>query len=224
FGDNDFLAALVAALLKARLLVLLTNTDGVFTGDPRTSPDAELVSSIEDTQILETIQIGESSALGRGGMQSKIASARIASESGVPVVICNGTRADELAAAAAGGEVGTRFTAARMERRLSPYKLWLKYAKQPTGSILVDPGAAVRLRDSGSSLLAVGVTAVDGAFAAGDAVWVWERGLEKPLGKGISEYSSGDITRTAGHRSSYLREHFPELPEEVIHRDRFVLA
>jgi glutamate 5-kinase len=224
FGDNDFLAALVAALLKARLLVLLTNTDGVFTGDPRTSPDAELVSSIEDTQVLETIQIGESSALGRGGMRSKITSARIASESGVPVVICNGTRPDELSAAAAGGEVGTRFTAVRVERRLSPYKLWLKYAKQPTGAVLVDPGAATRLRESGSSLLAVGVTGADGAFGAGDAVWVRERGVAKPLGKGISEYSSGDVERTAGHRSSYLREHFPDVPDEVIHRDRFVLV
>src|SRR5262249_8849520 len=148
FGDNDFLAALVAALLKARLLVLLTNTDGVFTADPRSDPDAKLVVRIHDTQVLETILIGESSALGPGGMQSKIASARIASESGVPAVICNGTRDEELAAAAAGGEIGTRFTA-QVEGRLTPYKLWLKYAKQPTGSVLVDPGAGVRLRESG---------------------------------------------------------------------------
>jgi len=222
FGDNDFLAALVAALLKARLLVLLTNTDGVFTADPRTEPGAELVPSIEDTQVLETIQIGESSALGRGGMRSKITSARIASESGVPAVICNGTRGDDLAAAAAGRAVGTRFTA-KTEDRLPPYKLWLKYAKQSSGTVLVDAGAAVRLRESGSSLLAVGVTGAEGSFQAGDAVWVAERGIEKPLGKGISEYSSGDVARTAGHKSGYLREHFPDAPEEVIHRDRFVL-
>jgi glutamate 5-kinase len=221
FGDNDFLAALVSALLGARLLVLLTNTDGVFTTDPR-EPGAELVGRIDDTQVLETISIGDSSTLGRGGMQSKIASARIASESGVPVVICNGTRAGELAAAAGVGEVGTRFTA-RVEGRLTPYKLWLKYAKQPTGSVVVDAGAAVRLRESGSSLLAVGVTGAEGFFQAGDAVWVVEGGIDKPLGKGISEYSSADVARTAGHRSGYLREHFPEVPEEVVHRDRFVL-
>jgi len=222
FGDNDFLAALVAALLKARLLVLLTNTDGVFTADPRTSPEAELVSRVDDAGVLETIEIGESSRLGRGGMESKITSARIASESGVPVVICNGTRAEELAAAAAGGAVGTRFTA-RVEGLLSPYKLWLKYAKQPTGSVFVDAGAAARLRESGSSLLAVGVVGSEGSFQAGDAVWVVERGIGKPLGKGISEYSSGDVARAAGHKSAHLREHFPEAPEEVIHRDRFVL-
>lgn len=221
FGDNDFLAALVSALLGARLLVLLTNTDGVFTADPR-EPGAELVGRIDDTGVLETISIGDSSTLGRGGMQSKIASARIASESGVPVVICNGTRAGELAAAAAGEEVGTRFTA-RVEDLLTPYKLWLRYAKKPTGSVVVDAGAAVRLRESGSSLLAVGVVDARGSFQAGDAVWVVERGLDKPLGKGIAEYSSADVGRTAGHRSAYLREHFPEVPEEVIHRDRFVL-
>jgi glutamate 5-kinase len=224
FGDNDFLAALVAALLKARLLVLLTNTDGVYTGDPRTSSDAELVPSIEDTQVLETIQIGASSALGRGGMQSKIASARIASESGVPVVICNGTRADELTKAAAGTEVGTRFTAARVERRLSPYKLWLKHAKQPTGVIEVDAGAAKRLRESGSSLLSVGIIDSSGSFKAGDAVWVLDEETHEPLGKGISEYSSWDVARTAGRKSDYIREHFPEVPDEVIHRDRFVLV
>jgi glutamate 5-kinase len=222
FGDNDFLAALVAALLGARLLVLLTNTDGVFTADPRSDPGAELVGRIDDTQVLETIRIGDSSTLGRGGMQSKIASARIASESGVPVVICNGTRAGELGAAAAGGEVGTRFTA-RVEGRLTPYKLWLKYAKQPRGEIVIDPGAATRLRESGSSLLAVGVVLARGGFQAGDAVWVVERDGGKPLGKGISEYTSGDVASTAGHRSAYLREHFPGVPEEVIHRDRFVL-
>jgi glutamate 5-kinase len=223
FGDNDFLAALVAALLRARLLVLLTNTDGVFTGDPRTSADAKLVPSIADTQVLETIQIGDSSALGRGGMQSKIASARIASESGVPAVICNGTRDGELAAAAAGDEVGTRFTAARVERRLSPYKLWLKHAKQPTGVIEVDDGAADRLRESGSSLLPVGVVGVDGVFQAGDAVWVFQARTQEPLGKGIAEYSSWDVALTEGRRSAYIREHFPEAPDEVIHRDRFVL-
>jgi glutamate 5-kinase len=222
FGDNDFLAALVAALLGARLLVLLTNTDGVFTADPRTDPGAELVGRIDDAAALERIEIGDSSLLGRGGMQSKIASARIASESGVPVVICNGTRDGELAAAAGGGEIGTRFTA-RVEDRLSPYKLWLRYAKQPTGSVEVDAGAAARLRGSGVSLLAVGVTGARGAFRAGDAVWVVGAGDGEPLGKGISEYSSADIDRTAGRNSAYLREHFPEAPEEVIHRDRFVL-
>jgi glutamate 5-kinase len=222
FGDNDFLAALVAALLDARLLVLLTNTDGVFTADPRTDPAAELVRQIDDAASLERIEIGASSLLGRGGMESKITSARIASESGVPVVICNGTRDGELATAAGGGEVGTRFTA-RVEGRLSPYKLWLKYAKQPAGTVEVDDGASARLRESGSSLLAVGIVGSDGTFQAGDAVLVVDATRHEPLGKGISEYSSWDVARTEGRNSAYIREHFPDTPEEVIHRDRFVL-
>jgi glutamate 5-kinase len=222
FGDNDFLAALTAALLGARLLVLLTNTDGVFTSDPRADPAAELVGRIDDAAAAERIEIGASSLLGRGGMESKITSARIASESGVPAVICNGTRAGELVTAAEGGDVGTRF-AARVEDKLTPYKLWLNHAKQPSGEIVIDPGAATRLRESGSSLLAVGVVLARGTFQAGDAVWVTERDGGRPLGKGISEYSSADVTAAAGHRSAYLREHLPEVPEEVIHRDRFVL-
>jgi glutamate 5-kinase len=223
FGDNDFLAALVAAQLKSRLLVLLTNTDGVFSADPRTDPEAELIARIDDATELAAVKIGHSSKYGRGGMESKIGSARIASESGVPVVICNGTRDGELAAAAGAAEVGTRFTA-RVEGRLSPYKLWLKYAKQPSGSVEVDAGAATRLRQSGSSLLAVGIVGSGGDFQAGDAVWVVDADDHEVLGKGISEYSSWDVARTEGRNSTYIGEHFPDLPEEVIHRDRFVLV
>jgi glutamate 5-kinase len=223
FGDNDFLAALVAALLGARLLVLLTNTDGVFTADPRTDPAAELVARIDDAAALDEIKIGASSLLGRGGMVSKITSARIASESGVPVVICNGTRDGELAAAVGGGEVGTRFTA-QVDRRLSPYKLWLKYAKRTSGVVEVDAGAAERLRRSGSSLLAVGIVGSGGSFQAGDAVLVVDAKDREPVGKGIAEYSSSDVARIEGRDSDYIREHFPDAPEEVIHRDRFVLS
>ncbi|HVO54431.1 MAG TPA: glutamate 5-kinase [Solirubrobacterales bacterium] len=223
FGDNDFLAALVAALLRARLLVLLTNTDGVFTADPRSDPGARLVPRIDDTQELGRIEIGEASRFGRGGMQSKITSARIASESGVAVVICNGIRGD-LQAAARGEAVGTRF-APQTERSLSPYKLWLKHAKQPAAGaeLHVDAGAAARLRDSGVSLLPVGIVDVDGGFNAGDAVYVL--GPEREvIGKGITEFGSFEVNRIMGRKSDYLQEHFPDAPAEVIHRDRFVLV
>jgi glutamate 5-kinase len=223
FGDNDFLAALVSVLLRARLLVLLTNTDGVFTADPRTDPGAELVTSIDDTRELALISVGEASRLGRGGMGSKVASARIASESGVPVVICNGISPGSLAAAVAGDGIGTRF-AAQAERTLSPYKLWLKHAKQPVGggALHVDAGAAARLRESGSSLLPVGIVGSDGDFNAGDAVHVL--GPEREVvGKGITEFSSFEVSRIMGRNSEYLREHFPDAPAEAIHRDRFVL-
>jgi glutamate 5-kinase len=221
FGDNDFLAALVSVLLRADLLVLLTNTDGVYTADPSSDDSAELVTSIEDTQDFERIEIGEVSRFGRGGMGSKIASARIASESGVPVVICSGIRPGALATAAAGGEVGTRF-APHTELTISPYKLWLKYAKQPAGSLFVDRGAAERLRGSGSSLLPVGIVGAEGAFKAGDAVAVLDD-QSALVGKGITEFGTFEVKRIMGQKSDFLQEHFPDAPAEVIHRDRFVL-
>jgi glutamate 5-kinase len=223
FGDNDFLAALVAGLLKARLLVLLTNTDGVFTADPRNAPDAELIGDIGDTQELAAIQIGATSQFGRGGMGSKITAARIASESGVPVVICNGTAPGTLETAVSkDGLVGTRVRATPGDST-PPYKLWLKYAKQPAGSLVVDEGAARVLRERGSSLLAVGIVDSDGAFNPGDAVWVVDDGGREPIGKGITEFGSFDVAQIMGRKSDYLREHFPDSPDEVIHRDRFVL-
>lgn len=223
FGDNDFLAALVAGLLKARLLVLLTNTDGVFTADPRIYPSAELIEEISETRELATIQIGTTSQFGRGGMKAKITAARIASESGVPVVICNGTVPGALESAAAeDGRVGTRVRATPGDG-IPPYKLWLKYAKQADGVLVVDEGAAHVLRERGSSLLAVGIVASEGAFNPGDAVLVVDRPGARAFGKGIVEFSSVDMKSIKRRKSDYLREHFPDSPDEVIHRDRFVL-
>ncbi len=220
FGDNDFLAALVAGLLKARLLVLLTNTDGVFTADPRSDAGAELIGEIHETREIESIAIGDTSRFGRGGMGSKITAARIASESGVPVVICNGTTAGTLEAAVGGGAVGTR-VGATPGGKTPPYKLWLKYAKQPAGVLTVDEGAARVLRERGSSLLAVGIVDSSGSFNAGDAVLVVDGA--GTIGKGICEFGSHDIGGIMGRKSEYLRERFPDSPDEVIHRDRFVL-
>jgi len=224
FGDNDFLAAQVAVLLRARLLILLTNTDGVFTADPRTDPDARLIEAVERWEDLAPeVRIGpETSSFGRGGMGSKVAAARIASESDVGVVVCNGTEPDTLEAAAGGEPVGTMF-AAQPGCRTSPYKLWLKYAGRPRGSLVVDRGAASRLRDSGSSLLAVGITDVRGDFEAGDVVAVAVDGEPGEVGKGITALSSRDLAQVHGLKTDALRERLPGAADEVIHRDRFVL-
>jgi len=223
FGDNDFLAAQVAVLLRARLLILLTNTDGVFSADPRTDPEARLIGDVERWEDLEPqVRIGpETSSFGRGGMGSKVAAARIASESNVGVTICNGTTPDTLRAAARGSSVGTRF-AARSGRQVSPYKLWLKYAGKPKGTLLVDSGAAERLRGSGSSLLAVGIAEVRGDFEAGDVVDVATTDGSS-LGKGVTEFSARDLTQIRGLKTEAIREQLPGAADEVIHRDRFVL-
>jgi glutamate 5-kinase len=226
FGDNDFLAAQVAVLLGARLLILLTNTDGLFTADPRSDPDARLVREVSKLDELQQINIGSgTSSFGRGGMESKVSAAKIASQSEVEVIICNGTTQGTLKEAAAGKPVGTRF-APHAGKRTPPYKLWLRHAKEPAGALYVDNGAAERLREGGASLLAVGVVDVSGSFKAGDAVFVLaESDSQKPevIGKGIAEYSVSDVSAVMGLQSKAIRERFPDADGEVIHRDKFVL-
>jgi glutamate 5-kinase len=220
FGDNDFLAAQVAILLDARLLVLLSDVDGLYPSDPRTDPDAELLPTVGDFAELDGMEIGDrTSAFGSGGMRSKVAAAEMAAESGISATICNGTKPGTLLAASGGEPAGTSFTA--QGGRASSFKLWLKYAKPTRGRLTVDDGAARVLRESGSSLLPVGITTVDGSFSAGDAVEVAAAGLV--LGKGIVDYSAAEISQVAGMKSAQVRELLPHAADEVIHRDRFVL-
>jgi glutamate 5-kinase len=221
FGDNDFLAAQVAILLDARLLVLLSDVDGLHRGDPRADPGAELISTVEDFDELAGMEIGDrTSAFGSGGMRSKVAAAEMAAESGIPATICNGTKAGTLLAAAGGEAAGTRFAA--RAGKASSFKLWLKYAKPARGRLTVDDGAARVLRERGSSLLPVGITAVEGSFEVGDAVEVAANG--SVIGKGIVDYSAEELARVTGLKSGQVRELLPHAADEVIHRDRFVLV
>ena len=169
FGDNDALAAQVALLVKADLLVLLTDTDGLFTADPKEDASARLITTVDDPAELECVQIGAISPLGRGGMGSKVNSARIATSGGVETIIARGSRPGVLKECLAGAEVGTRF----LPRPLGvpDYKLWLLYGKPSRGKVVVDAGAVKALRGKGS-LLPVGVLGAEGDFAAGDAVTV----------------------------------------------------
>jgi glutamate 5-kinase len=221
FGDNDFLAAQVAILLEARLLVLLTDIDGLYTADPASDAQARRIEEVRDFSELRDLEIGDrTSAFGSGGMRSKVAAAEMASEAGIAATICDGTSESTLAGAAAGDAVGTRF--APQAGKTSSFKLWLKYAKPARGSLLVDEGAARVLRESGSSLLPVGITAVEGSFEAGDAVEVTANG--SVIGKGIVDYSAAELSRVLGMKSAQVRELLPHAADEVIHRDRFVLV
>ncbi len=221
FGDNDFLAAQVAILLDARLLVLLSDVDGLYRGDPRADPDAELVAIVDDFAALAGMEIGDrTSAFGSGGMRSKVAAAEMSAESGIAVTICNGTTPGALLSAARGEGTGTRFAA--QAGKASSFKLWLKYAKPTRGRLTVDDGAARVLRESGSSLLPVGITAVDGGFEVGDAVEVAAGG--SVIGKGIVDYSAKELGQVTGLKSAQVRELLPHAADEVIHRDRFVLV
>jgi len=220
FGDNDALAAQVALLVKADLLVLLTDTDGLYTADPREDPQARLITRVEDLSQLECVHIGATGALGSGGMGSKVNSARIATSGGVETIIARGTYPGVLQACVAGEEVGTRF--APRPLGLPDYKLWLLYGKPAQGRVIVDAGAVKALRGRGS-LLPVGVTGVEGDFAAGDAVMIVdEDGVD--LAKGLVSYARKDLDRVKGLHSSRVAELLPEAAPEVVHRDHMVLV
>jgi glutamate 5-kinase len=221
FGDNDFLAAQVAILIAADRLIILTNTDGLYSADPRTHPTTTLVEHVEDFAALDALQITQTtSAHGSGGMRSKVVAADMATAAGIETVICNGAREGVLARVLAGGREGTLFAA--REQRYSSFKLWLRYAKPSRGTIVVDAGAARALREGGTSLLPVGVVEVRGAFEEGDAVDVVD--AERLIGKGICNYSAVDLRRAAGRHSAAVREVLPRATEEAVHRDYFVLA
>jgi glutamate 5-kinase len=223
FGDNDFLAAQVAILVGADRLLLLTDTAGLHTADPREDPGARLVSEVTDLGELERFDIGVStSPLGSGGMRSKVVAAEMTTAAGIPAVIASGTDTAAVAAALAGQATGTRFQP--QEGRVSSFKLWLKYAKPTHGRLGVDEGAEHALRERGTSLLPVGVVDVEGEFEAGDAVEVRGMGGNgRPIGKGIVNYSSAELRRIKGLKSDEVRELLPRATEEAVHRDYFVL-
>jgi glutamate 5-kinase len=222
FGDNDFLAAQVAVLVGADLLVLLTDTGGLYTADPRIDPEAQLVEEVTDYEALAELQIGHAtSPLGSGGMRSKVVAAEMATAAGIAAVIANGLEPGVIGRAWAGETIGTRFP--RQPARHSSFKLWLKYAKPSHGTVTVDAGAARALREGGTSLLPVGIVEVQGSFDAGDAVEIREAG-QVAIGKGICNYSAVELRRVMGRKSAQVREVLPRATEEAVHRDYFVLA
>jgi len=222
FGDNDFLAAQVAILVEADELVLLTGVDGVMTADPGSDPSATVIAEVSDFEALAAAAnvTSTTSSLGSGGMRSKVVAAEMATAAGIPVVICNGLRAEAVRTVLAGekGE-GTSFPA--RDLGYSSFKLWLRYAKAAHGTVTVDAGAARAIRDGGTSLLPVGIASVDGDFRAGDAVDVLSADGE-PLGKGIVNYDAADLATIAGMQSAEARTVLPWGAEEAVHRDYFV--
>jgi glutamate 5-kinase len=221
FGDNDFLAAQVAVLTGADLLVLLTDTDGLYTADPRRDPTAERVPEVADFAALEDLKVGHAgSPLSSGGMRSKVVAAEMATAAGIEAVIASGLQPGVVSAAAAGEAVGTRCRP--QATRYSSFKLWLKYAKPAQGQVAVDAGAARALREAGTSLLPVGVIDVTGEFDAGDAVEIARDG--EVIGKGISNYSAAELREVKGLKSGEVRARLPQATEEAVHRDYFVLT
>ncbi len=219
FGDNDRLGALVAHLVEADMLILLTDTSGLFTADPRVDASASLIEEIIDIdQKLEAAAGGPRSGLSRGGMASKLAAAKIATWSGVETVIAATSRPNVLMQAVRrDAGVGTRFVA--REQRLPARKLWIAFALPASGCITVDQGARRALETDQRSLLPAGVREVSGTFAPDDAVEIAD--LDGAVfAKGRVRWSSADLVMHAGKRTSDVPDH---LVDEVVHRDDMVV-
>ena len=216
FGDNDRLAALVAHVAQADALVLLSDVDGVYDGDPRVGP-AQLVDTVTHPDDLAAVTLGVArrNGVGTGGMATKVEAALIAAQAGVPVVV---TSAAQAAAALAGELVGTLFLP--MGRRPSARQFWLRYASRPRGRVLLDEGAVRAVRERHASLLAAGVTGVAGEFLADDPVeLVGPDGVV--VARGLVAYDAREMPALLGRKTGDLA---PEHRREIVHRDEMVLV
>ncbi|MEP1124371.1 MAG: glutamate 5-kinase [Ilumatobacter sp.] len=218
YGDNDRIAALIANSVGADVLVLLTDMDGVFTADPRRDSTATLIPFVRsDDPLLSISADAGGSGRGSGGMASKLTSARMASWSGIRSVIARASRPGVLAGSAQNELVGTTFEP--HTRTLSARKLWIAFAADIAGSIVVDDGARRALTDRPNSLLPAGVVRVEGAFETGHVVRIVD-GTGEEFGRGISSMSAGTVTAAVGRRTSEL----PDGRSHVIHRDDLVIV
>ena len=222
FGDNDTLGALVANLIEADALVILTDQRGLFSADPRKVPDARFIDvAAAGDPALELMAGGAGSALGRGGMLTKILAAKRAAGSGASTVIAWGREPDALLRLAAGEAIGTALVAGTP--KLAARKQWMVDHLQLRGAVVVDDGAVVKLRDEGKSLLPIGVTEVEGGFRRGDVIAVRSTvGVE--IARGLANYASTEARLIARKPSSQIAGllGFANEPE-LIHRDNLVL-
>jgi len=221
--DKDNLAAMISLLMDADLLISLSDIDGLFTKDPRTHADAQLIPVVAAiTKGTEKAAGSIPGPLGTGGMLSKLAAARKVNSAGVPMVIAKGDKPGILTRLLDGEPHGTYFVPRR--EKLTRRKCWIAFSLKPKGSLTVDAGAKTALTLRGKSLLASGVVAVQGEFAVGTAVeFLGPEG--EPLGVGLVNYSAADIRRVMGLRSQHIRQVLGHKSyDEVIHRDNLVIT
>ena len=223
FGDNDTLGALVANLIEADVLVILTDQRGLYSADPRKVPDARFIdSATAGDPALEMMAGGAGSAIGRGGMLTKILAAKRAAGSGASTVIACGREPDVLLRLAAGEAIGTALLAGTP--KLAARKQWMADHLQLRGAVTVDDGAVQKLRDEGKSLLPIGVTEVEGDFHRGDVIAVrTAQGVE--IARGLANYASGEARLIARKPSSQIAGLLGFANEaELIHRDNMILS
>ncbi len=221
FGDNDTLAALVANLIEADVLVILTDQDGLYDSDPRTNPDAKLISEAKAGDKALEKMAGPSSGLGRGGMLTKLQAAEKAARSGAATIIANGRTDDVLTRIKNDESCGTLLLPNR--ERLAARKQWMAGQMKVRGCVVLDDGAVRVLRESGRSLLPVGVTQVRGEFARGELVACLDT-QQREIARGLVNYNSEEAQKILGKPSSEIEKALGYVDEpELIHRDNIVL-
>ena len=222
FGDNDTLSAMVANLIDADLLIILSDIDGLYTADPHVEPDAQLLRHVDVVDDSITAMAGpHRGGMSRGGMGSKLAAIKLASASGVAVCLAGGREQGVVRRLACGEQVGTYFspTASKMESR----KRWMLSGLSTRGRIVVDAGAAEALRAHKRSLLPAGVREVEGDFRRGDIILVVDQDGER-VACGVTGYSAEDVKAISGLRSSMIEEALGyRFSEEVLHRNNLAL-
>ena len=222
FGDNDTLSALVANLVAADYLFLLTDVDQLYSADPRQDPDAQPISRVQQIDQLAA-NIGTAGSIwGTGGMTTKIEAARIATTAGIHTVITQGQTPENILKIVQGEAIGTLFEA--QPKQPNARKRWIAGSLIPTGRLYLDSGAAKAIHSAGKSLLPAGITEVEGEFSAQDAVLLCDpNGLE--IARGLVNYSDEDLRKICGHRSADIAHLLGyEGVETVVHRDNLVLS
>ena len=222
FGDNDTLGALVANLIEADALIILTDQRGLYTSDPRKNTDATFVNEAKaGDPALEAMAGGAGSGIGSGGMLTKILAARRAASSGAHTVIAWGREDQVLVRLAEGEAIGTQLTA--QTARLTARKQWMADHLKTAGQVMLDPGAVQKLLEEGKSLLPIGVTDVGGDFGRGDVITCVDA-TGKPIARGMSNYASAEVKRIMRKPSSEIAAILGYVEEvELIHRDNLVL-
>jgi glutamate 5-kinase len=224
FGDNDNLAAHVAVVVEADLLLILSDVEGLYDRRPDSAgetPPCVLRCVPRITPEIEALAGGAGTRVGTGGMRTKLEAARAATTSGIPTVIARGRRPGVVAEVAEGAEVGTLFPP--VEGRLRGRKRWIVAGSRPRGALTVNAGAAERMRAEKASLLAVGITGVEGLFSAGDLVEVRDEAGRR-FARGLTNYGAEDLRRIQGLRSREIEQALGSKPyDEVLHRDNLVV-
>jgi glutamate 5-kinase len=223
FGDNDNLAAMITLLMDADILVNLTDIDGLYTKDPRTSPDADFIPIVSTIgEDIKKIAGDIPGALGTGGMLSKINAAKKVTAAGIPMIIANGGGPNVLKKLFSGKNVGTFFTPNK--KKLKSRKCWIAFTLKPKGIIRIDDGAAEAILAKGKSLLPSGIVGIEGEFSVGAAVEFRNKDNET-LGTGLVNYSSTDIRKIMGLKSNQIKNRLGHKPyDDVIHRDNLAVT